>query len=1391
MSIACHCPNGHPLNVKDELAAKQVSCPVCECPFVVPGSLDISSADDVNQSLFDDLDLPEAVIPNTPTPTGFPAIVVSTPQPESVRNLRVGNQSKDDDSGLAGNPITVGQVLLSPIFIASFVGGTLLMSLVIGGALLLAWPDESSFAEVVTETDQVQSPVNSAAPMPSGVTDSASSSDVHHRTENQAAASASTDSTQNSRLMTAEEAISQAMSKASATIQSAPPASRPSGKSGTESLGFHPVGVVVSPDDKTAFVWGGAMKDLYNFEAACGPPYQIAVLDIETRTVKCVSTTASPILEAAIDDNTLCAVMVKPSDYGDRDHSPKELSLATFNSVTLDPEAFGNVVAVGKTLEIVAKKYVVIDGVHRFRLPDLQTLPVIAKVERHRFEGGWIWENAVWNQELDKPQLLVSLNRNRWPIASLPDAVSSLVSSESDIPSSVSVVQRRLNWSSVATDKKGRKSEFRIEPVQTSLSLNAREPTTVRYAASTAANYTIELRARHRNTEPFFHAESGTGVFDIQLPSSEESLLPTFLGKLVSEGSTFLSDRDFIDYLGTGASEYREYTGQSPEGIPTAILATVKATSKSGDVAVLEHQYLVDLPNKTLREALLARTSLPALERGDIDSNKNTQPEPPRSTDRETSSQQIAGSMDKATQTQRRPHAKPSAVDLATEDITFDPSKPELAISEFSKVRFTFQSGNHDAYYLPPGVAEEEENQILATFSPGRGFPLRPAVPGTTITTVEIAEEDRQVITDIERWEGCDRLTLQEFGGIKSAAQFDTQPILWSKEGNAAFILNNKSQLFRINLDSWLIDAAVQLPETSEVQSCQQGIVVLGIALRNSSSRSPWIDMGHEPEGHNAPRNTLFLLDESTLAVQATAITSANAIAGHQQSPVVLLSEPHLKQTTAINTKHWELIGSLDEQMPWKFKYSQHMAAKGFVCLRGVNADNLQLVRERISSLIECCYSPQTKVSVGNGRLAYSEDGSNALFFRNDVKNVLLTSVEEMPSIEHPVIENLQPPLSLGMNTATNTFYLAARAGMYTYSPMFVRVFDATHRTEVVFDLPPNVAPAISIRVASNGKGSFVRSLTGFYWLQPSLASLKAKEDRLEDRGPTGESKSMLVENGGKNAVPLYATVESKTPLNVATLAEMGVKARRTYRTKPEGFDAFIIIADWYDWDPDGEHFYVINRTERHLICVDATTKQEIKRLAVPDWEVHPNHFLLSQKGIMYLSPTHLVMIEYKTLKPLWKIPLSASSSQLHAHPSHNFIVLARQEEAVFYDPNTGVVSERMTADKVETFTKGLLKRTERGFRATIALTSELPVGVNYAPQGFIYSTHLDPHSQVKKTILEMRHMSEKVGKRFKGPLPEFFRTFKPHPTDPLRLLILDEFVVWLSMVDAGNVSNP
>ena len=551
----------------------------------------------------------------------------------------------------------------------------------------------------------------------------------------------------------------------------------------------------------------------------------------------------------------------------------------------------------------------------------------------------------------------------------------------------------------------------------------------------------------------------------------------------------------------------------------------------------------------------------------------------------------------------------------------FDRSNPEIRIDKFAKVRFVPRPGQvGSAFYAPQGATDKDEGTAVE-FSSGRGFPLREAGTDLKVKQLDWTLEQRQVIADIERFDGCDRLELKALGQPVRDQPVTIQQWLSSSDGQAVFILNSNNQLIRVNLQTWLVEAAVLLPgKSSKVCSCRHGIVALADQGRYGSSRAEWLEMGAEEKDLNTRWNGLFLLSEETLEVQASAPTQAVFLVGHPTSPLILLSQPSIRQWTAINTTHWELIDSFPLEFNIRESHESFLSVRGFRPLRNMKPEDCHQLPQLIQTELD-----ERKKGKQHELVVYSEDESKALVYRKDVSNIVLCDVENLDSIDNLIFENAGRPYVMGLHQGTQTYYRAFRGGGYNFSPTVMRVRRGGAEAEV--DL--GQTRSHQLWVHPGGRGAFVEIDRTWHWLQPTLKAAPAAAAIAG--GPKAASA------GSVELIP-YLVKKPKEPLVGTTdWKVIRAKMRSQLATQLPGTIYYLTPSQWYEWDPDGRHFYAV-MMHKDLICFDTETNKEVVRIAAPG--ATDPFYLLSEEGIIYWSTEQATFYEYKTLKPRWRIKI-------------------------------------------------------------------------------------------------------------------------------------------------------
>lgn len=142
---------------------------------------------------------------------------------------------------------------------------------------------------------------------------------------------------------------------------------------------------------------------------------------------------------------------------------------------------------------------------------------------------------------------------------------------------------------------------FYIIPEQSAFVLKGRKPK-VSYRAEDATNITLEIPEFSTGTPNVM--ESADGDFIIETPD------PTELGKKVwlSIGAQGRSGDvgKMKKYLERISAQYKLITGRKPAGVPIAVSAYVTATGPNLETAVLQHYYLLDVPQSVIKRTMPA-----------------------------------------------------------------------------------------------------------------------------------------------------------------------------------------------------------------------------------------------------------------------------------------------------------------------------------------------------------------------------------------------------------------------------------------------------------------------------------------------------------------------------------------------------------------------------------------------------------------------------------------------------------------------------------------------------------------------------------------------------------------------------------------------------------------
>ena len=125
----------------------------------------------------------------------------------------------------------------------------------------------------------------------------------------------------------------------------------------------------------------------------------------------------------------------------------------------------------------------------------------------------------------------------------------------------------------------------------------------------------------------------------------------------------------------------------------------------------------------------------------------------------------------------------------------------------------------------------------------------------------------------------------------------------------------------------------------------------------------------------------------------------------------------------------------------------------------------------------------------------------------------------------------------------------------------------------------------------------------------------------------------------------------------------------------------------------------------------------------------------------------------------------------------------------MIYDHKTGQIEKRMTADEVEEYTNGAVRKVHQ-YRTKLAVSPPaVPPDQRYAPQGFAFKVEEDRHRRGEK-ILTIKHESEREEKRFPGRFPKRFYDVRPHPTNPQVVLVRAEGTSYLLLIDAEQAEK-
>lgn len=448
-------------------------------------------------------------------------------------------------------------------------------------------------------------------------------------------------------------------------------------------VGFLVVGCSPSTDGKRMVAWGIDYEhdtpafDPANANAPRPHETRLALVDMATRNVLATRTIAAVITQ--VDFNaTGVYIVANEQAFGD---TMSVLRLSADNLMTLARSSIlaGQIESIADQL-LISERY---DngGSRKYSLPDLHPMEPVAadhttltkSTTSRQIADGWLMDGVVWDEELSKPQLLLSLpgfrhgsdastrvvDINAVPILQgvLLFAATGTAPSPRDwrleqprfsphVPAVMRLTDRRgkisldfleqnsgqvlrsvplrtgtprhvkvatsSNWVIATLDKdtflipsQSVQSPvtvpFRIRPVQSTLVLSTGAPVAVRYEATDATKFELEIPGLKAG-DGHYRQESRNGEFTIDLSSSVAAMAQR-ISESTRQNRRFRGDVAAWaeDYIRQSTATFSLITGRKPDGVPLQLEVLVRAYGEDLSVAVLRHVYLFEVPMSELQ----------------------------------------------------------------------------------------------------------------------------------------------------------------------------------------------------------------------------------------------------------------------------------------------------------------------------------------------------------------------------------------------------------------------------------------------------------------------------------------------------------------------------------------------------------------------------------------------------------------------------------------------------------------------------------------------------------------------------------------------------------------------------------------------------------------------